>query len=47
MAADKGVIGKMFRKEAGPLLAWLAALPGPQAEELQARLEQDKYAQHV
>ena len=42
VVAEKGVIGKTFRKEAGPLLAWLAALPGPQAEQLQARLQQDK-----
>jgi len=39
---DKGVVGKTYRKDAKPLLAWLEAMPAPQAQELQSQLEKDK-----
>ena len=35
---DKGVIGKKYRKEAKPLMEWLAALTKTQVEDLEKNL---------
>ena len=35
---DKGVIGKKYRKEAKPLMEWLATLTKTQIEDLEKNL---------
>ena len=35
---EKGVIGKKYRKEAKPLMEWLAALTKAQIEDLEKNL---------
>lgn len=38
---DKAAVGKVFRKDAQPLLEWFSQLDSSGAEELDSRLESD------
>ncbi len=40
---DKGVIGKQFRKEAKPILEWLAGLDSSATEEVEKGLQTSGY----